>query len=112
MKKLQQIIIVVFLITLFPMIGVFAEGPPLVPTGGGGYIDPQTGTHYAPTGDGGLTNTRNGTYYAPAGPTGVTNTRTGRHVVIEPDYTKSNVPNNTYPHGRNYSDDYDSDENE
>ena len=64
MKKLQQIIIVVFLITLFPMIGVFAEGPPLVPTGGGGYIDPQTGTHYAP-----------------AGSTGVTNTRTGRHVV-------------------------------
>jgi len=43
---------------------------------------------------------------------GVTNTRTGRHVVIEADCTKPNTPNNNYPHDSNYSDDYDSDENE
>jgi len=82
MKKSILIFVLVFMSATF----AYAQSP-LVPDGIGGYIDPETGTHYPSDGIGGVVNSRDGTHLNPTGTnSGFVNSRTGQFVPAVPDY--------------------------
>jgi len=81
--------VLIFVLMLMSVSFAYAETP-LVPDGVGGYVDPETGTHYHSDGIGGQVNSRDGTHLYPTGVDGgLINSRDGRFIPTLPDPYKS-----------------------
>ena len=82
--------VLIFVLMLMSVSFAYAETP-LVPDGAGGYIDPETGTHYHSDGIGGAVNSRDGTHLYPTGDDhGLINSRDGRLIPTFPDPNRNN----------------------
>lgn len=94
--QMRTILILIFI--LVPC-SLFAN-PPLIPTGGGGYVDPSNGTYYSSAGSAGIVNSRTGAFMSSTGGSGFVNSQTGAFVNAVPDAT----PSNPYASGGIYAD--------
>jgi hypothetical protein len=87
MTRSMVVAMVVGLLLAFS-VTVQAQGPPLVPAGNGGYVNPQDGTSYVPSG-GGITNTRTGELMPSVGGSGFSKSGSGEFVPAVPDPNKN-----------------------
>ena len=86
---MRKLLLVIAVVVGFVVPGMSWANPPLVPTGGGGYVNPATGTHYASAGSAGIVNTKTGAFMSSTG-SGFVNSQTGAFVNAVPDATSSN----------------------
>lgn len=101
--------VLIFVLTLMSLSFAYAQTP-LVPDGAGGYIDPETGTHYHSDGIGGAVNSRDGTHLNPTGANdGFINSRDGRFIPTVPDPNRNNYNNNDRNNPNQNSNYYDND---